>query len=421
MSWIQTRVVYLSRLSYLLMLVFLLTPSPVVYGISGQQRVIFQRGIPYFDLEVPTCTTAGGGGNVSISQNLPDSIPAAYKTLFEQASANAGINPNLLAAIFVTEHGNNWPDPAGSWASSPVGASGPFQFMPGTWGQYGQGGNVQSLEDSASAAARYLKAMGANPDSPLGTLEQPYVRSPMTMLYMAGSYNAGGGSMDRLTTPQSGVDGKGLYKETVRYVKNVFNLISSNFAHGVPGYGSPDGAVRNSASEATNGTTTGATSVGCQAAGAGNGVVSGDIVKTALNLAWPDKGHGKNQGDATPAYQTTLPTVDPNLVNDIWSDCGSFVNAVMRSSGADPSYYIRGTISQLSYARNNPDKYLVIDGISDTSQLQPGDILVNSKHTMIYVGNESGSSFNIVHASLHSHVPEAGNYYSGFSVVRIKK
>ncbi|HPR09280.1 MAG TPA: lytic transglycosylase domain-containing protein [Candidatus Saccharibacteria bacterium] len=401
------------RLLILLMISILLVPQGV-FAISGRQRVILQRGIPYFDLEVATCQAE----NVSVSQTLPDSIPQPYKQLIETASASAGINPNLLAAIFVTEHGNNWPDPAGPWASSPVGASGPFQFMPGTWSQYGQGGNVQSLEDSTNAAARYLKAMGLNPDSPLGTLEQPYVRDPMTMLYMAGSYNAGGGNMDRLTTPTSGVDGKDgrLYKETVTYVKNVFNLISSGFAHGVPGYGSPDGTVRNGTA-GNNSTSQVGTASSCQ----GNGVVSGDIVKTALNLAWPDRGHGKNKEDATQAYQTTLPTTNPDLINDIWSDCGSFVNAVMRSSGADPDYYIRGTIAQLSYARNNPGKYLVIDGISDTSLLQPGDILVNSKHTMIYVGNESGTSFNAAHASLGGHVPEAGNFYPGFSVVRIKK
>jgi hypothetical protein len=43
---------------------------------------------------------------------------------------------------------------------SSAGALGPMQFMPGTWLDYGNGGDVMSPRDSIEAAARYLRAMG---------------------------------------------------------------------------------------------------------------------------------------------------------------------------------------------------------------------------------------------------------------------
>ncbi len=43
---------------------------------------------------------------------------------------------------------------------SSAGAIGPMQFMPATWGDYGNGGDMMSPRDSIEAAARYLRAMG---------------------------------------------------------------------------------------------------------------------------------------------------------------------------------------------------------------------------------------------------------------------
>ena len=44
---------------------------------------------------------------------------------------------------------------------SSAGAQGPMQFMPATWEQYGNGGDIQSPRDSIHAAARLLKRNGA--------------------------------------------------------------------------------------------------------------------------------------------------------------------------------------------------------------------------------------------------------------------
>jgi len=44
---------------------------------------------------------------------------------------------------------------------SSAGALGPMQFMPGTWQDYGRGGDIMNPKDSITAAAYYLNRMGA--------------------------------------------------------------------------------------------------------------------------------------------------------------------------------------------------------------------------------------------------------------------
>ena len=48
--------------------------------------------------------------------------------------------------------------------TSTAGAQGPMQFMPATWGQYGNGGDINSNRDSIFAAARLLVRNGAPRD-----------------------------------------------------------------------------------------------------------------------------------------------------------------------------------------------------------------------------------------------------------------
>jgi hypothetical protein len=160
-----------------------------------------------------------------------------------------------------------------------------------------------------------------------------------------------------------------------------------------------------------------------------NGVVAGDIVKTALGLAWPTSGHGKDKGDATPAYQTAMPKYNPAAgaaSNDPWSDCGVFVATVITAT-ADKDYQKRGTTSQIAYIKQHPEKFDFFessDYTGSTSKLQPGDILINYGHTYLFTGPYKGGDgklYNSAAASWHGHVPEADNWYPGFFVARVKK
>lgn len=139
-----------------------------------------------------------GGGSTTLSTNSGDlanvtDIPDVLKPIFVAAGQKFEVSPAFVAAIFWKEHGEGW-QTEGPWASSPVGANGPFQFMEKTWegwsapnnsngkyetepktiakyGGYGQDGDgdgkadVQNLLDSAFAAAKLLGANGAAPNT----------------------------------------------------------------------------------------------------------------------------------------------------------------------------------------------------------------------------------------------------------------
>ncbi|MEA3075871.1 MAG: hypothetical protein QOF60_779 [Actinomycetota bacterium] len=78
---------------------------------------------------------------------------------YHQAEAEVGVPWQYLAAIHLVEtrmgriRGN-----------SDAGAQGPMQFLPATWQQYGNGGDINSNHDAIFAAARYLKRNGAPGD-----------------------------------------------------------------------------------------------------------------------------------------------------------------------------------------------------------------------------------------------------------------
>lgn len=78
---------------------------------------------------------------------------------YKQAEADLGVPWYDLAAIHLVEtrmgriRGNSEAD-----------AQGPMQFLPATWAQYGNGGDINSNKDAIAAAARYLKRNGAPGD-----------------------------------------------------------------------------------------------------------------------------------------------------------------------------------------------------------------------------------------------------------------
>lgn len=151
---------------------------------------------------------------------------------------------------------------------------------------------------------------------------------------------------------------------------------------------------------------------------AASGVVAGSIVQTALGLAWPEAGHGKEKADATAAYQTAMPNVeggDPG--NDAWSDCGVFVATVMRSSGADPDYPLRTTTVQQPTLEKESTKYKDLGVLSNSAEVQPGDIFIGGGHTFIYIGPQTGAKYggrSVAEGSWHDHVPEVDHVLADY-------
>ena len=75
---------------------------------------------------------------------------------YREAESRYGVPWNYLASIHLVETRMGR-----IRGTSSAGAQGPMQFMPATWEQYGEGGDINDNRDSIMAAARYLKRNGA--------------------------------------------------------------------------------------------------------------------------------------------------------------------------------------------------------------------------------------------------------------------
>lgn len=159
--------------------------------------------------------------------------------------------------------------------------------------------------------------------------------------------------------------------------------------------------------------------------GGGCGAGNGDIVATALQLAWDTPGHGH---DPKPGYREAQREYNGQFGMNELTDCGVFVATVMVMSGADPDYPRRGTSTQMPYLLNSP-KYEIFNNLNNVSQLRPGDIFIIDGHTYLYTGNYEGSdgrTYNSASASWNGHVPEATNAYFSdkrghYTVARLKQ
>jgi hypothetical protein len=151
---------------------------------------------------------------------------------------------------------------------------------------------------------------------------------------------------------------------------------------------------------------------------------NGDIVKTALGLAWDTPGHGFTPKDG---YADAVAKYNGATTDDPLTDCGVFVATVMVMSGVDKDYARRNTDAQMDYLRNS-GKYEIYDNLTNEGQLQKGDIFIIDGHTYIYTGNYKGGdgkTYNAASASLHGHTPEASHvffddYRGHYTVARFK-
>ena len=123
------------------------------------------------DIGLPGGVDAGGAVSASASKDIPPVALRAYR----KAGAATGVDWSYIAAIGKVEtnhgrYGGSKMDSEGNVRPkirNSIGASGPMQFMPPTWGQYKQDGNfdgvksVDNIYDAALAAGRYLNRSGA--------------------------------------------------------------------------------------------------------------------------------------------------------------------------------------------------------------------------------------------------------------------
>ena len=84
---------------------------------------------------------------------------ADLRAYYLEAQQKYGVDASYLASINFIESAFGRND-----GPSSAGAQGPMQFLPGTWANWGEGGNIWDPHDAILAAARFLVHYGAPDD-----------------------------------------------------------------------------------------------------------------------------------------------------------------------------------------------------------------------------------------------------------------
>lgn len=143
------------------------------------------------------------------------------------------------------------------------------------------------------------------------------------------------------------------------------------------------------------------------ASGSCDGAVNGDLSSTIKAYAWPEY-HEARYLKRKPAYASAVRKaldegryVGGAVGGVAGIDCGGFVTLALQDSGFDSEYNNTSagkgntTGGQIPYLKNS-GKWEKVN-INSTSDLQPGDVAINSVHTFLHVGKIP--DFNDIFAS----------------------
>lgn len=315
----------------------------------------------------PICEPGKGDEATSIK------IPEEYQDWVEAAAKTSGFSANVIGSQL--QHESSWNPNAKSGA----GAQGLAQFMPGTWAEYGGGGDPFNPEDAISAQGRYMKY--------LHDFMKDHAKDDEHLLKLAlAGYNAGQGAVQK-----HGYDLEALYdakpgyrNETKRYVDNIV--------------------------AASNGSYT----TDCQHADA---VPEGSIAETSVALAWEEKvtlpksgAYGYGEAESRPEYVVAANKLNSDHHTAFYTDCGVFVATVMRTSGADKAFPLRSTGVQMNYLKNS-DKYEYFRPTSE-AEMKAGDILITDGHIYLYTGERNKTDTGRAQgASLYTRPPSGHQFF----------
>ncbi|MCA9326472.1 hypothetical protein KC976_02635 [Candidatus Saccharibacteria bacterium] len=341
-------------------------------------------------------TLSGATIPPDVKQNIDKLLPA-----YQKAAEQTGVPWQLLAAVHYREANNN--PSQDLQAGNPLGGGG-SQYADYT------GARPSTIEASAVMAAQQLisKAAAGVVKLPINT-SNPDSAAIKDALF---GYNGRAGVYAQQAA-DLGFDAKTQPFEGSPYVMNNFDAKHQNMKIITRDFGGLDGIDAR----------LGAFTVYSMLGGASGGATcstgsTGSIVAKALEYAWHD---GRRTFELTPAYAKAISDAQAKgeFVGGLSHpgvDCGGFVTRVMRDSGVAPDYngYQQGTIMQMKWMRDHPEKYQELTSVGSTADLQPGDIAVNTSHTFLYVGQQPDYQGATAESSLNGYAP-TGNPAHGLT------
>lgn len=195
---------------------------------GGAKIVLAILGVLLLLIITPIILFLGGGSDEETDPNAPCviegtpigetesdekptvKIPEEYREAVDQSASTAGLPVGIIAAQIEQESGWN------PKATSPVGARGIAQFMPGTWEEWGNGKDPFDPFAGLDAQGRYMKYLGET-IADLATNEQEKIQ------FTLAAYNAGAGNVQKY-------GGIPPFAETRHYVQTIMGNAQMDYS-----------------------------------------------------------------------------------------------------------------------------------------------------------------------------------------------
>lgn len=410
----KTRLNSLKKLSALLLAIFITTTNfaAPVFALKEKTWDKFDLNyIYYYDPDGEDCSPSSGSvtsGNTLYNGDAVLSADAlsrinANKSFYEKSANKYGLSWQLIAALHYRESGLVRYNPSNGQGayqlySYTAGGTNSNAFLPA--------GNISDEEfqrqtDIVAKLIRdnYGSGLNLNTDDGVKTFffryngtANAYISQARDLGFSEAEANRGEGSPYVMNLADE--------KRDSRKNSNWKQITSDGGSMDSPANLQPGAFVIYSSLGGSSGFSS------CSNSGEGNG----DLNQTAINLAWPEHGHGLNARDT---YKTALAEVGLSNYGDyyarIGASCDAFVATVFRYSGVDPNFACCG-VSNHGATWNyvvNSGKFVEVP--NKAGSLKPGDIRLSNGHIEMYV--EVNGVGKIASASYGGRTGEIGPFY----------
>lgn len=244
----------------------------------AQNDVLYSDDCKVSGSDSSSSPSGSGAGSDCEGKPLPESVPKYWRDLIDNAAKDhPDVDRRTVAAELWVEN-RGWPDPNKSWATSPAGAGGPWQFMPASWASMGQDGDGDGVadrnnpKDAVHGAFNHNKGTACKPilEGATGDAQSDYENVAFTrdgtntLMSSIANYN-GRGAPNGVPIGKSPTG-----DENSDYTKMAYWLIASDFKQSIdPKTGQMVDATTAGSPEAANGEAGGAsTSANGESSGA---------------------------------------------------------------------------------------------------------------------------------------------------------
>lgn len=377
---------------------------------SGNQKEVFDLGIPYFNVNTCVCSAATSGDSRLSGDTLAEQAFTFFVSTAIESNGSKPLNAAQAAGIvgnlmIETGGGTYDLDPE---AVNGIGASGIVQWLGGrktALESFAAKKEAQRKRENKSGEAITWKDFRTQLQFVVDELETGYRKAVME------GKNSSSKTIDKGLKNITDISEQGA-KDAADIVARYYEIPSISDAY--PNRQTAAVKAFNDFKDNAPGTISSVNASG-DCGGSDDSVGSGDVqalLDKAKEYAWV-KGKDSEAGGSKQksAYKNAVATAKKNgwhIGGNSGNDCAGFINILMRTSGYETNWPNQGTSGLANKLRSLKGWTEVKDakqtGSFSTNKLKPGDVLVTPSkgHVLVYIGKVDWTSYQFVEAAYGS-------------------